>query len=85
MRQSNVLRLCCRHRDLSLKLDILYDWSASVQYGVAGPRLGGASIVAGGRTIPGTTKVGIGVHLKPLVTSGVQRDYLRLFCLEKIY
>ena len=74
MRQSDVLRLRCGKCDLRLKLAAPDDGAAGVQDGVAGLRLGGAWIFAGGRVMPVTTKVGISVSFKNLVTFGIHHD-----------
>ena len=85
LRQSNVLCLRRGQHDLHLQLATLDYWASSVKYGVAGPRLGSAWIVAGGRAMVVITKVSAGVQLEDLVTFGVHCDSLRLCDLEILY
>ena len=82
LRQSDVLRLRRGQRDLCLQLPAPDDRPTGVQYGIAGPVLGGDWVVAGGRAVPVSTKFGGGVHLKYLVVFGFQRDLLRPRGLE---
>ena len=82
MRQSNVLHLLHGQRDIRIKIDVPDDGAAGVQDSVDGPRLGGSWVVAGGRAMPVTTKVGFSVNFKALITFGVQRNYLSPFSLE---
>ena len=82
LRQINVLHLRCGQRDLRLQIATPDDWASAVQDGLASPRLGGAWIAASGRVMPVTSKVGVVLHLKAIITFGVQRDSLRICVLE---
>ena len=67
---------------MRLQLGAPDDWAAGVQDGVAGPGICGFWIFARNRSMPVIIEVGIGVHLKSLPASGVQRDSLRPHGLE---
>ena len=82
LRQINVLRLRCGQRNLCLQLATPDDWTAGVQDGIAVLGLGGAWIIAGGRAMSVSIKVGVGVHLGALSAFGVQHDSLRPRGLE---
>ena len=58
--------------------------AAGVQDDVAGPGICGSWIFACGRAMLVIIEVGIGVHLKSLPDSVVQRDYLRPHGIEVI-
>ena len=59
---------------MRLQLDTPDDRASRVQDIVAGPGLGDAWIVAGGRVMPVSKKVGVRVHLESLAAFGVHRD-----------
>ena len=69
---------------MRLQLAAPYDWAACVQDGVAGPGICGSWIFASGRTMTVIIEAGIGLHLKYLPDSVVQRDSLRPRGLEVI-
>ena len=67
---------------MRLQLAAPDDWAAGIQDVVAGPGLDSYCVVAGGRVVPVSEKIGIGVYLEALAAFGVQHDSLQPRGLE---
>ena len=70
---------------MHLELAALDDGADGVQDSVAGPRLGGDWVIAGGRSMPVIKKVVGGVNFKDIITFVIHRDFLSPRGLEILH